>query len=245
MNNISRCLKFQIKRMLISTLVFILLYYLASFAMTSIIIISAKQKSSSFNSGFFIGAAFFAFIYVIADYRSSFNYLMIYGNTRRTTFLSTSIINVILSVILAVFSVVSNLLDGTIANLIGFGRESGINLLQLMYPNSNKASEMLFLIALTIMITSFSMLYGALNYKFGKIFLIVFWVCFGMIFVTFPVAINGSAATGFIKVIEAFLCIGNPSGILLAPINFILAALIFSAVGYLISSRQPQTAPVQ
>jgi hypothetical protein len=47
-----------------------------------------------------------------------------------------------------------------------------------------------------------------------------------------------------LSVIRSYLLIGHQHGILLAPVNFIITALLFSAATYLLSRRQPQTAPV-
>jgi len=42
---------------------------------------------------------------------------------------------------------------------------------------------------------------------------------------------------------SGYLYLGQPHGIMLACVNFILTALILYAAAYLISRRQPQTAP--
>lgn len=99
-----------------------------------------------------------------------------------------------------------------------------------------------FITALFIALTAFSMLYGALAYKFGKYFIILFWVCFGVTIVVLPFR-GGNFS--IVELLIKLLFIGKPNGILLAPITFISAAVLFSAVTYLISSRQPLTAPAQ
>jgi len=122
-----------------------------------------------------------------------------------------------------------------------FGYNSmDFNLLNSIYQDSNWASELLFIATLFILLLSFSMLYGSLAYKLGKVFVIVFWVAFGISFVSFPIIANIYDLTFILKAIELFFCLGVPKGILLAPINFILLALIFSALTYLLSRRQPQ-----
>ncbi len=241
MNRITKCLRFEAKNMLKSTLWFIVIYSFASIGLFSIIYTSAGNSTFTFNSGLFIGAAFFAFVYVLSDYRSSFNYLLINGNTRKTIFLSTTIANVILSAILAVLSYIFDFIDTFVSKSLAGSVREGITLIEIMYPNSSKALELPYMAALLIMLTSFAMLYGALAYRFGKYFITVFWVCFGIAFMALPLS---SAAANIIKFIEAFMYIGKTNGILLAPINFIATALVFSAAAYLISYHQPQTAPV-
>ncbi len=244
MNRILNCFRFQTGNMIKNTLTFIFFYIFICVGLLSITLISDDIRVSSFSSGFYIGSIIFTFVYVIADYKSSFNYLLIYGNTRRTIFLSRAMTNTILSVLMAVISSISIIVDGLITKLSGTGKTIDNNLLHFMYPNSNKASEFLFLAVLLIMITSFSTLYGALAYRLGKIFITAFWVCFGLSFMLLPISSRITPTNNIVKLINTYLCLENPNGILLASVNFIITALIFSALTYLVSSRQPQTAPV-
>lgn len=241
MNRISKCIYFQNKSMLKSTLIFIFYYTIVCLGMFLLPVIFSELKvgGTSFNSGFNMGASVFAFIYVIASYKEMFNYLLLFGNTRRTIFLSSIVTNIALSIILAVVSAISPYVESTITKLFGYNN-TNVKLLNFIYPDSNWASELLFVTALIILLTSFSMLYGALSYKLGKIFIIVFWVAFGVSFIAFPILAAMYDLTIILNAIELFFCLGVPNGILLAPINFILLSLIFNALAYLLSRRQPQ-----
>jgi hypothetical protein len=89
------------------------------------------------------------------------------------------------------------------------------------------------------MVCSFSMLYSALNYKFGKKFVIFFWVVFGLSFMALPaITFNGQYAV--INAIKAFFCAGDSNGMLVAPLHFIIAAVVLGGITYLLSSRQQQ-----
>lgn len=244
MERIMKCVRFQTRSMLRSTLGFTLSYIAVCAGLISVTVISDAVRISAFSSGLYIGAAIFVFIYAASDFRSSYNYLLIFGNTRKTISFSTAITNVILSVIMAVFAVLSIAADSLITRLAGGSDALNINLVNFMYPNSSTASILLFLTALYIMITSFATLYGSLVYKFGKLFITIFWVCFGLSVILVPASGVGGGAFDIPKLLEAFLLLNSPNGIRLASVNFIIAALIFSAAAYLISSRQPQTAPV-
>lgn len=235
MSRFSKCLSYQIKRRVTSTFIF-LGFYIAICAVLYLLTLFANNTSnghSSFNSSMFFTAAIFGFVYVIADYKSKTNYLMMLGNTRKNIFLSSLSSNIVLSVLLMIISAVFSIIESALSELL-YKSNEGMNLLNAIYPESNMGKEMLFMSALLILITSVSTLYGALAYKFGSIFKILFWVAFGMsiMFLPFsPVVIN---------LFKAFFCYGVTDGILLAPINFMVAALIVYAISYAAALRQPQ-----
>lgn len=241
MNRVSKSLYFQNKNMLRNTLLFVLFYAAASIFIISLPVIfkGLRIGGTNFNSGFYMGAAIFAFVYVISVYKETFNYLLMFGNTRKTIFISSIITNTAMSIILAIISAISPHLEKPVIKLFGYNY-SNINLLNLIYQDSNWASELLFYAALFILLTSFSMLYGSLSYKLGSIFIVVFWVAFGISIISFPIITEINNITFILRAIELFFSLGVPNGILLASVNFILTAVVFNALAYLLSMRQPQ-----
>lgn len=235
MNRISKCFRFRLKNILKSTLWFTVIFYLAACILLSI-------GTVSFNSGFGLSVAIFAFVYVSADYRTSFNYLLIHGNTRTTIFISNVMANITLSAILTGLTLITSFIEMYILRNIPVNLDEGTTIAQWIYPNADKALEILFMAALFILLTSFSTLYGALTYKFGKYFVTAFWVGLGLMVVTLPMSSSAGGPT-VLSVIRSFLWVDHQYGILLAPVSFILAALVFGAATYLLSRRQPQTVP--
>jgi hypothetical protein len=193
----------------------------------------ASDGRSSFSSSMSFSAVIFAFVYVIADYKSKTNYLMMFGNTRKNIFLSSLSSNIALSVLLTIISTIFTIIENTLAALF-YKSGNNMNLFHAIYPESNIGTEMLYMCALFILITSFSTFYAALAYKIGTIFKIVFWVVFGMSFMFFPF----SPVAG--NLLKAFFCYSAPNGILLAPFNFMIASLILYAISYAAAIRQPQ-----
>ena len=242
MNRISKCLRFQLKNMLKSTLWFLIIYCLAAYGLSLLTYILSGGAQNTFKSGLSIGAAIYAFVYVIADYRATFNYLMINGNTRSTIYISNVITNIILSAALAVLSYLSGFADAFFTKIVSGTALEQFSILQFMYPGSARVLELPYLAALFILLTSFSMLYGALAYKFGKYFITVFWIGFGLAVISLPLSGDGFITIG--TIIEKYLWLGNPNGVLLAQASFIITALVFGAAAYLVSRRQPQTEPV-
>lgn len=242
MTNISKCFRFQTRNMFKSVLTFLFIYILVLIGLLSITLVSAGTRYNSFRSGFFLGSLIFTFIYAAADYRSTFNYLLIYGNTRKTIFLSTMFANIALSVTMSVLTTLFSLGENFVTRTSSNGID--MSLVHLLYPNSNLASELLFMTLLFLLVTSFASVYGSLAYKFGKFFITPFWILFGLAVLLIP-ATGMNEPAGIQQLIKTYFCLENPNGILLAPVNFLASALIFGLGTYLISSLQPQTAPVQ
>lgn len=244
MNRLAKCIQFQLKSMAISTLVYTAIYYGACILLFTIVSISidTSDGNNSISSGFYIGSAIFAMIYVISNYRSNFNYLMIFGNSRKNIFFSFAVTALVMSAALSLISVLTQWFEGVVLPTPAFG--ASISLLKLVYGNTNIASEFLYYSALFILICSFAMLYSSLAYKLGKVFITVFWVVFGLSFIILPMSAGLSTpfASFILNALIAFFRIGTSNGVLLAPVNFIIASVLFAAITYLLSRRQPQTA---
>lgn len=235
MNRLFKCLSYQIKKKSMGTFIFLGFYTVISAALylLTIIVNSASNGHSSISSSMTFAAAIFGFVYVIADYKSKTNYLMMFGNTRKNIFLSSLSSNVILSVLLTIISAVFSFVENALAELL-YKSENNMNLFHSIYPESNIGTEILYMCALFILITAFSTFYGALAYKIGTIFMVVFWVAFGMSFIFTPLWADAG------NLLKAFFCYGVPNGMLWAPINFMIASLILYAISYAAAIRQPQ-----
>lgn len=239
MNRLKKCIDFQMKSMIKTTIIFICIYILVC---AVLLLFISPSINGGFNSGFYIGCAVFIFVYVIAGYRENFNYLLMFSNTRKNIFFSSAVAFAAMSIFLAVVSILSIQMDGVLARLFEFGGNSHYGLITLMYNDSNMAAEFLWFTAFFILICSFSMLYSSLAYKLGKIFITFFWICFGISWVVLPAASGIDGASTFFNTLKAYFCIDVQNGILLAPVNFTITAVILGAAAYLISSRQPQAA---
>lgn len=242
MNRVSKCLYFQNKNMLKNTFLYVLYYTLAVLLLMLLPIIFKGLRiggNAYGKSNFYLPAGIFTFAYIVSTYKETFNYLLLFGNTRKTIFISSIVTNTAMSLLLAVISLISTFVEAPIANWFGYD-SIGTDLLDFIYQSNSWASKLLFIAAFLILLAAFSMLYGALSYKLGKVFTIVFWVAFGVAFVSLPIVAANSKLNFIIIAIDLFFCFEASNGILLASINFILLALIFSSLTYLLSRRQPQ-----
>jgi hypothetical protein len=139
-----------------------------------------------------------------------------------------------------VVSLLVQLLDEAATAALSGSGSFNSDMISAIYGNSaTAATEFIWFLGLFILIFSFGMLYGSLSYKFGKAFITCFWIAFGLSWMVLP-AMAGAAA--FINALKAYFCYGVPNGILLAPVNFLITAIILCAGTYALSARQPQVA---
>jgi hypothetical protein len=243
MNRLTECINLQLKSIIKSSVIFMAIYFAVSIVLFSMTMISFQYNSNgSFTTGFYIGAGIFIFVYVIASYKEMFNYLLMFGNTRKNILLSFVITSAALSVSFSIISTLVTLAEKAVSMIFGFSRPNSINLLNLIYKNSGFASETLWLAAFFFLICSFSLLYGALAYKLGNVFITIFWVCFGLAFIGLPALLDTSSFKVIGEAFTFFFRFGSEHGILLAPINFIAASAILCITSFLASRRQPQAA---
>jgi hypothetical protein len=244
MNRLKKCVYIPGKSMIRSSLYFMLIYLLVYAVLLSSAIIFRNEGSKVyFYSGFDVSAAIFVFIYVISSYKEMNNFLLMFGNTRKMVFLSQVAVNTAMCAILALMSLLFVGIDHIVAGVMFPGFKVSPSSVNAIYPYAGIASVFIFVMAFYILLTSFSMVYGTLAYKFGKVFIAAFWICFGLSFAILPIIIDVfGIGKAFINAIEAYLCINLNNGILLASANFIITALLFNAFAYLVSRRQPQAA---
>jgi hypothetical protein len=221
-----------------------LFYFLGYIALLFVVSVFREEGGIIyFNSRFYISAAIFAFVYVIVGYKEMNNFLLMFGNTRKMIFLSKVVVNIAMCVILAFMSFLFAGIDNITINAILPGFKVLPGSTKVLYPYAGIASEYIFIFSSYILITSFSMVYGSLAYKLGKLFTASFWICFGLAFIILPIIINVlGIGDALINGIEAYLGINLHNGIFLASANFIITALLFYAFAYLVSRRQPQVA---
>lgn len=238
MKRISKCLNFELKYLSKSTLVFLGFYFGIYIVIAALILLSNKNGDSTanVNTSFCIAGAIYIFAFITSSYKTLFNNLMMFGNTRKSIVFSSFIAYAALSVVISVISIISILLDNSFTAVSGNG---GFDLLDMLYQgNVNIATKFLWFIAFFILVSSFAMLYGSLTYKFGKVFIGAFWIGFFFLMTLVPMILFESVS----RIFNTFFRLDNTNGILLAPLNFILAAAILGAGVWLAARRQPQNA---
>lgn len=196
------------------------------------------DSGGSVNTSFYFAGTIYIFAFITSSYKQLFNNLIMFGNTRKSLVFSSFIAYAALSIVISVISIVSILLDISFTAVSKVN--SGFDILGILYEgNANIAAKFLWFLAFFILVSAFSMLFGSLAYKFGKAFIIIFWVGSGFLLMFLPAAYNPQ---NLVNALAAFFCVGSANGILLAPINFILAAAVLGAGSLLAARRQSQNA---
>ena len=239
MNRLEKCIRFQLNAMIKSSIIFLAVYFAVTAALFTLFDIYISTGSGgSLNSGFYISAGIFVFVYVIVTYKEMFNYLLMFGNTRKNIILSTIAASAVMSLMFSIISTAILQAERAISHAKGYGWYGGISLLDLAYKDSSVLSESLWLFTFFFLICSFSLLYSTLAYKLGSVFITLFWVCFGLSFLSSPLLMSSKTIS---EIIIFFFCTEFEHGILLAPVNFTVMSVIFCLIGYVVSRRQPQT----
>lgn len=243
MSRLTKCINFQIRNMVKGTAIFLAIYIAATLVLSSLLMVTSESSSSKSGlSGIYIGGGIFIFVYVIAAYKETFNYLLMFGNTRKNILLSTVVTSAVMSLSFSIISFVILQVENAMSKLFDFNSSSNMSLINMMYEDSGIFTEFLWLMAIFFLICSFSLLYASLAYKFGNVFITLFWVCFGLAFIGLPILLDMNSFKVLADAVMFFFSIGSEHGILLAPVNFVVASAIFSVIAYLVSRRQPQNA---
>lgn len=234
-----KCLKFQSRRLLISTAVLTAIYIaIYIFTIVLITVIDSFGETGTTNMSFFCVAFIFAFISISVTYKDTFNNLLMFGNTRQTILNSFYLCAVAFSATLAILSELGELLDAGMSHVF---KPIAASVLVQIYADLNAPQTLLWLFTLFLMLVMFALVYGALRYKFGKIFKIIFWVGFGLLFMLLPVA-SSSSGYSIGKALKAFFGYGLSGGVYWCSLHFFIVAAVLGVILWLIARRQPQNA---
>lgn len=232
-----KCVRFQSKRILESFAAFTLIYLL--FYVIAVIAVTQIPNHGNFNGTFFFAAFIFTFVIIAALYNNVFNSLLMFGNTRRTILSSFYITCIWFSAMVAVLSELSELLNSTISGIFHFAANP---IVDGIYGNPNPLSEMLWFFTLFLLVTMIAYIYGALCYKIGKMFRVIFWCGFALIMMFLPAFPTKNVHTAIIKAMWSFFGYKTANGIYLCSAHFLITAVILGFILWLIVHHQPQRA---
>lgn len=242
MNKTMKCFRFQMNFMKRPSIIFTCIYLAFSLIVALLLMpVSKDTKMSNMN----IGSAAFIFLFVCycASFTNVFNTLLIFGNTRKSILNSFYLIAAAYSGIFAVLSILTDYLSLGLSHLMGF---EYVDSMVKIYGSSNDFEKLLWFFGLLFIFSALGLLYGALTYKFGKVFVISFWCFIGIsMFIFVPVlsslaVSNPHVISFFAAIFRWYFGTGYPFGMLLAALNFTVTGVVVCAVTYLIARRQPQ-----
>jgi hypothetical protein len=238
MNRTLKCVKFELARLLPSTGIFIGIY--CFFYLLAIILYfgsSGFHSDSSSNMNFCFAAAIFAPIVLMVLYKNFTNNLVMFSNARQSVLNSIFISSGLLSAGFAVLSLLSDCLNTAIGGLLGFHAEK---FLTMAYGQTNPAEQLLFFFTLLLTMCTFGLFYGVMEYKIGRVFRLIFWFAFVLIWMVIPIIQRFNAIEAILKAVNWYFGLNRANGILHMSLHFFITALLFAGIVELIARRQPQ-----
>lgn len=240
MNRTLKCVKFELSRAIKSVAIFLGIYITAYILLTILFSVVSRTEGTS-NMVLIFAVSIFISVLLMATYTNFFNNLMMFGNTRQTVLSSMFIFSAVMSAGLAIISLLSDYLNMGIGKLLNL-LPINFSLSMANYKNVNDFETLLFYFALLFCLCMFSLLYGALEYKIGKMFKVIFWVFFGFMWTFFPVFVSLNFLPTIISFGKWYVGFGVSFGILHASLHIFITGLIFAGITYLVARRQPQRA---
>jgi hypothetical protein len=235
-----KCVKFELTRFLATTGVFLGLYCFFYLMMIALYLGSeGLNDDSASNMNFCFAAAVFAPIILMIVYKGFTNGLMMFGNTRQTILNSLFISCGVISAAFALLSLLSDYVNAFFGKICGFKADIFLN---AAYGPTSIAERLLFFFTLLLTVCAFGLFYGAMEYRIGRAFRLIFWLVFVLIWMVTPVVERFNAEPTLLKVINWYFGLSRANGILHMSLHFFVTAVLLGGVVELVSRRQPQNA---
>jgi hypothetical protein len=254
-NRFQLCLKYRLRGMVKPSLVFLGIFLFVDLILPLILfivfeyLVFAPGGQIDINYGglavsypFLLSGAIFLFVGAIASFRENFNFLLTLNNTRRNQYGSELVFMVISGGCFFIVSFVVHLLE-MMLELFSEGKPVGDGmaayLASLTGDHLGKtAIALLLTLAAFIFAYALGLAAGVLSYRFGRYFLIPFWVCFGTSFAVVPILIT--SYRWFSKLAQWFIGYGRPLPDLTLAFHLLATALLLAAIGALFIRKMPQ-----
>ncbi len=238
-----KCLRFELHRS--ARMVAICIgFYALFFILFLVMELTARRgmDGNYYNYYFFTVAVFFIFAAVAFPYGGLSNSLLLFSNTRRAIFAAGVLNAAVLAAGLAVLSVISDLFNPWLNGMLHF---KSMQFLTLIYPGVAETGAgillwLFFYFAALLALAGLGLVYGTLQYRFGKRFTIVFWVGFGMLCGVVPGIVVSLFPAQARWAASAFFAVGRTSSLPLASLHLLILALVCTGIAWLISRRQEQ-----
>ena len=256
-NRCQLCLNYRLRGWTRAALVYLVIFLAADLALPSLLYLIFGRSSGGGTvfyqpyGGDFPGSVIFGFSTVIflfvggsASFREDFNFLLALNNTRRNQFLSTLPLTALAGVAGLAVSIPVRILEVCVASWIN--QESIRSGIQAYFQEYAASGPAKVLASLLLFIASFSLAYafgqavGSLGYRFGRAFLIPFWICFGCSFILVPIIDDVNPAVR--RFFEWFLGQGRALPQLNLSLHLLAFTVLLLALSGAVYRRLPQNA---
>lgn len=229
-----KCTRLVLARLWKSAVTVTILYFAFVIAITIILNAAAPDGIKTTQSSL----VFFAFIYLFfalySLYKNIWNNLLLFSNTRKLAFEGILLATLCMDAAFAVLSILSDRFTILLGGSMHFKTGSVYGLLD---PGTSPGGGLIYYFGLLFAVSGFSLLYGALLYKIGKTFHIIFWIAFGIFW---SVGVPLCANTRLLTTAAAWYL--GYRNILLSSLHLLITGGIFTGIAFLLARRQPQRA---
>ena len=246
-NRLQRCFAYQLKGFMIPSLVFLGIMLFIDIVLPaafhlfngSIIRSDATMPGWQFLSIIYLfAAAIFMFVGGNASFRESFNHLLSMNNTRKNQFVGEQGAVLIVAAVHAVLGTVVGILEYLLRSwfdkTVPFS--SGLSDWSIL----THLSGMLLFWIIFIAANSLGEIAGILSYRFGRKFILPFWIGFGMAFVIVPIV--SSNQQWIADFLAWFVGVNSANPILTAALHLFLTAILLKVISFAFIRKLPQAA---
>ena len=255
-NRLKLCFRYRLRGLVRASLVFLAIFITVDLVLPALFYVFIGRplnadgstfqvsfvKGHQASTTFWFSTVIFIFVGACAAFREDFNHLLAMNNTRRNQFLS--------ALPLMLLSSGTFLLIGLAVRLLEHFTEALVNQKDVLLVLSayfqefsgaslpTAAANLLLYFGSFLLAYAFGQTAGILSYRFGRIFLIPFWICFGSAFAFVPILYAGNRL--FRQFLDWFQGLGRPLPALNLGVHILLLAALLIGLTGLAYRRLPQ-----
>jgi hypothetical protein len=201
-NRLTFCLNYHLHSFTRASLIYLLVFVLVDLVLPLVLFAFFGRRvfgtdssdtsifdASPVSYAFLLSAMIFLFVGFVASFREEFNFLLAMNNTRKNQFLSSLLSLLIAGVTFFVTSLLIRPLEILVEAIIN--RTSAASLFRDWLAQFSEMPVILTSLTLALVVClsacAFGLTAGILSYRFGRRFIIPFWICFGSSFIFVPI----------------------------------------------------------
>lgn len=242
-----RCVRYNLNGLVRPTLIYLGIFVLIDLVLPVVVYLifgeSIRSGQSTFSYGidagmpgslpFLLATMIFLFVGAYASFRETFNHLLLLNNTRLNQFWAMLVSMIAASAVLVVADVVIGWAETLIQAMIDQRSVSGVDF-------GGSLTGLLTCLAVFLAAFAFGEVAGILSYRFGNLFTVPFWICFGASFMVVPILVG--TTTWFNKLFFWFIGYQQDNQALVLALHLLGLVVIFKALSFVTIRKLNQAA---
>ncbi|MFT9056983.1 MAG: SPW repeat protein [Ethanoligenens sp.] len=230
MERIWKCAHFALARIWKSAVIITIIYFAFIIGLTTLINAVTPDGPKTVQSSLILFVVIYTFFFMYSLYKNMWNNLLLFGNTRTTSFGGILLATLCADAAFAILSVLSDGFTVVWSRVMHF---TGGSIYGILDPQASPIQGVWYYFCLLFAVSCFGLLYGTLFYKIGRAFHAIFWIAFatfwsvGIPLCSKPIlAAAASWYTGYHHIAAASL-------------HALITGAVFAVIAYLLARRQP------